>query len=285
MKPADLDAARDGKMYGDYNRRFSISYYAAPASMPSTVSMERDPYYLDQRVARAYDADNEGRDITTGDLPFYLGLAREAAGLGQGVLELACGTGRVTIPTASEGISVVGLDRSPAMLEVARSKTGSAGNPRWIEAEMTGFQLNEQFGLVIIPFRSFMHLTTAAEQKDCLRLVKEHLVESGRLALNFLNPEILPIAGRSTTARRTAPGYSNAKHSLEEEQAVEERLDRDALISRVHRGQRLRYVFRAEMEYLLADAGFEVEELCGWFDHEPVEKDSSELVWVARNLT
>ena len=263
MKPADLDAARDGKMYGDYNRRFSISYYAAPASMPSTVSMERDPYYLDQRVARAYDADNEGRDITTGDLPFYLGLAREAAGLGQGVLELACGTGRVTIPIASEGISVVGLDRSPAMLEVARSKTGSAGNPRWVEAEMTGFQLNEQFGLVIIPFRSFMHLTTAAEQKDCLRLVKEHLVESGR----------------------TAPGYSNAKHSLEEEQAVEERLDRDALISRVHRGQRLRYVFRAEMEYLLADAGFEVEELCGWFDHEPVEKDSSELVWVARNLT
>lgn len=60
---------------------------------------------------------------------FYSALAREAGG---SVLELACGTGRVTIPLVKSGFPVTGLDIVPGMLAQARSK--SAGLPvRWVE--------------------------------------------------------------------------------------------------------------------------------------------------------
>jgi ubiquinone/menaquinone biosynthesis C-methylase UbiE len=82
--------------------------------------MNRDTYYDDPRVAGAYDAEHNGRDIAVDDVPFYVELAKEAAAAGHRVLELACGTGRVTLPIAEADVSVTGLDGSPAMLEVAR---------------------------------------------------------------------------------------------------------------------------------------------------------------------
>ena len=59
---------------------------------------------------------------------------------------------------------------------------------------MTSFELDERFGLVVIPFRSFLCLLTVAEQKACLQRVHEHLVDGGRLALNFFNPNMLMMA-------------------------------------------------------------------------------------------
>ena len=51
--------------------------------------------------------------------PFYREEACRAAGP---VLELACGTGRLTVPIAHDGHEIVGLDASPTMLKAARSK-------------------------------------------------------------------------------------------------------------------------------------------------------------------
>ena len=50
-------------------------------------------------------------------VPFYVDLARQQGGA---VLELACGTERPTIPIASRGLPTAGLDRSHAMLRVAK---------------------------------------------------------------------------------------------------------------------------------------------------------------------
>ena len=53
------------------------------------------------------------------DRDFYLELAREYGGP---VLELGCGTGRITLPLARQGVDVTGMDASRAMLEVLRAK-------------------------------------------------------------------------------------------------------------------------------------------------------------------
>ena len=53
------------------------------------------------------------------DIPFYVEAAKDAGGP---VLELGCGTGRVTIPIAEAGVDVVGLDSSEAMLDAASRK-------------------------------------------------------------------------------------------------------------------------------------------------------------------
>ncbi len=258
--------------------------------------MTKDRYYLDARVAAAYD--REGVSSQGDDVPFYVALARDAAADGLPMLELACGTGRVTLPIAEAGARVVGLDRSPAMLDVARRKSEGRADldARWVEGDMADFELDERFGLVIIPCRSFLLLQTVEEQRACLERVREHLVPGGRLALNFFNPDLQLIDAWQTSkkgqweTRKAADGsefqstrsYDSAEQRMEETRVKEEPGGDGVVKSKVYRGLKLRYVSRDEMERLLLTAGFEVEALYGGFDRRPFETSSPEQVWLAR---
>jgi SAM-dependent methyltransferase len=239
----------------------------------------------------AYDARAEG---IPGDVDFFLRLAQEAHEAGHPVLELACGTGRVAIPIAREGVQVVGLDLSPAMLARAREKSAGLETVRW----------PERFGLVFIPYRSFQHMFTVADQLSCLGCIHRHLVPGGRLALNIFNPDIVAI-GQWLTVRkgglqrrrdvytvpagRAAMGWETREYRPAGQELsstyLDEELDGEgAVISRLYRDLRLRYIFRFEMEHLLARAGFEIEALYGDFSGGPFEDTSPEMVWVARRV-
>jgi SAM-dependent methyltransferase len=254
-------------------------------------------YYFDPNVAGAYDAETDAsQPVVVDDIPFYVDLARQAAAAGHAVLELGCGTGRVTLPIAQAGVEVVGLDNAAPMLDVARRKAASDSNPRWFQGDMASFRLDQRFGLVIIPFRSFLLLLAVEEQKACLARIHEHLLPGGRLALNVFNPSILAIAGwlaakgKREQRREPEPGrerwvsrdYQPSSQRLDETREDVLLSDEGAVIQRVERNLRLRWVYRFEMEHLLALSGFEVEALYGWFDGRPFAEDSSEMVWLAR---
>jgi ubiquinone/menaquinone biosynthesis C-methylase UbiE len=256
----------------------------------------KDQYYLDPRVAESYDRDQAP---LAGDVEFYMRLALEAAARGLPVLELAVGTGRVAIPIAQAGVKVVGLDRSPAMLDVARRKAEGIENLRLVEGDMASFDLWDRFGLIFIPFRSFLHLVTVEDQRSCLECVHRHLVPGGLFALNFFNPDLVMIAnwlgqkrdglqrirdvsvdGQRHTEWATRR-YGTARQQIDEDR-IDERLDdRGAVVSRVYRKMALRYVFRYEMQHLLELTGFEVEALYGGFEAQEFVDSSSEMVWVA----
>jgi ubiquinone/menaquinone biosynthesis C-methylase UbiE len=209
-----------------------------------------DAYYLSAKNAARYERDMGRFRDSVDDIPFYVELARQAAERGEAVLELGCGTGRVTIPMAQVGADVTGLDSSPAMLDIARAKAQQAGVAvTWVEGDMANFELGRMFGLVTIPFRSFLHLVTDEEHRECLAAIHRHLVPGGQVALNFYVPSSASTVGAHT--------------------------------SRVYRSMRLRDVSRAQMDALLADAGFGVEALYGWFDHRDFTEKSQEMVWIA----
>jgi len=242
----------------------------------------------------AYDATVQG---VPGDIEFFVRLAKEAQAAGLPALELACGTGRVTIPIAREGVKIVGLDASPAMLARAREKAAGLSNARWVEGDMRDFALPERFGLVAIPFRSFQHLLTVEDQLACLLCIRRHLAPNGRVVINIFNPDIVRIAGWLTSRKGclqlTGEGgggwkrwetaeYAPATQGLDVTFA-DERLGEDGVVvSRVYRGLKLRYAFRYEMEHLFARAGFEVEELYGDFFGSAFQGTSPEMVWLAR---
>jgi SAM-dependent methyltransferase len=210
-----------------------------------------DAYYFNPRNAARYERDLGRLRDSIDDIPFYVRLAEQAAARGQAVLELGCGTGRVTIPMAGIGASVTGLDSSPAMLDIACEKSARAGvTVTWVEGDMADFDLGSHFGLVVIPFRSFLHLTSEKEQRKSLAAINRHLVADGRLALNFYVP---------------AGGIPQGPRA-----------------SQVYRSMQLRTVSRVEMEGLLGGAGFEVEALYGWFDGREFGPESTEMVWIAR---
>ncbi len=115
---------------------------------------------------------------------FYTALAQE---IGGPVLEIACGTGRVSIPIARLGFAVTGLDIVPGMLELARSK--SAGLPtRWVEGDARTFDLCEQFRLIFVTGNAFQAFLTRADQEALLERLRTHLHDEGLFAFETRNP-------------------------------------------------------------------------------------------------
>jgi SAM-dependent methyltransferase len=97
-----------------------------------------------------------------GDVPLYERIAREAGGP---ILELACGTGRIALPLAKAGLHVTGVDRSEAMLSIARRKLGvlpASVRERLtlVNQDMAALNSDRRFGFVFVPFHSFQHLST-----------------------------------------------------------------------------------------------------------------------------
>ncbi|MPZ50392.1 MAG: methyltransferase domain-containing protein [Dehalococcoidia bacterium] len=124
------------------------------------------------------------QDYNETGVAFYTALAEETGGP---VLEIACGTGRVSIPIARLGLTVTGLDIAPEMLELARRKSG--GLPiRWIEADGRAFNLGEQFRLILVAGNAFQMFLTNADQEALLGRVHAHLDEDGLFAFETRNP-------------------------------------------------------------------------------------------------
>ena len=139
------------------------------------------------RIARFYDYEQE--DFVK-DIPFYVEYAKKCGG---NVLELACGTGRVLIPIAHEGIQVTGMDISEEMLNIARGKTvkldKSIGeNIEIVQGDMKQFYLKKKFSMIYIAFRSFQCLLTKQDQGACLECVNRHLEDNGLFILDLFAP-------------------------------------------------------------------------------------------------
>src|SRR4051812_27986040 len=92
--------------------------------------------------ARHYEALFPGPN----DLPFY---RRQVAAYGGPVLELACGTGRLTIPLALDGADITGIDRSRSMLEAARSRAARHQvEVSFQEGDMRDYALGRKFKFI-----------------------------------------------------------------------------------------------------------------------------------------
>src|SRR3972149_11803739 len=92
-------------------------------------------FIYDEDVALRYDA---AVPVQAGEIEFYLELAREAGEQGLSTLELACGSGRIAVPLAREGVRLVGLDNSPAMLARAREKSAGLPEVEGVEGDVRG---------------------------------------------------------------------------------------------------------------------------------------------------
>jgi len=96
------------------------------------------------------------------------------------ILDLACGTGNTSLPFARRGHTVVGVDRSPAMLAVARTKAADEGLPvEFIEGDMRSFTLPQPVDLAVCLFDSINYLLNPRDLAAALRAVHQALVPEG----------------------------------------------------------------------------------------------------------
>ncbi len=238
------------------------------------------------------------------DIQFYVDLCREVNG---NVLELGCGTGRILVPVAMTGINIVGLDSSSHMLEQCRHHLNSQSEDtrtriELVHSNMTNFELNRKFDLIIIPFRPFQHLISIQEQVDCLKSVSKHLNENGLLVfdlfqVNFYmlcNPQsseetedvpmcALPDGKKLRRCSRIAQSHRAEQYNNVE--LIYYISDHNGLQERHVQSFPLRYFFRYEVEHLLSRTGFSIVQLFGNFDKSPLCDDSPEMIFVASKQT
>lgn len=226
------------------------------------------------RIAAFYDP--WSRSVTE-DIGFYVDQALASGGP---VVELAVGTGRIAVPIAEAGVSVIGVDSSPEMLAVARAASESAGVGARVDLRLGDLReppVPERVPLVICPFRSLLHMATEHEKMRALRAAHDLLEREGRFVFDVFAPSREDI--EETNGRW-----------LEREPDIFERADWDegarTLSLSVRCGDvtttfSLHWLSAPEWLRLLDEAGFDVEALYGWFDRRPFS-DEEDMIFVCR---
>lgn len=242
-------------------------------------------------------------DSSDTGVAFYRALAMEAGG---SVLEIACGTGRVTIPIAKLGFPTTGLDIVPGML--ARAKMKSAGLPvRWVEEDARTFNLHEQFRFIFLTGNAFQAFVTNVEQEAVLQRVHRHLHKEGLFAFETRNPLLpntrtregfFPLLETHTEKQDRLPFINADGH--EQHESLTQVYDPISQIlhltsqKRWHDGEKeqtkitrtaLRYTFPQELAALLYYNGFWIERQFGDWNYEPLRATSPSIISICRKRT
>ncbi len=254
--------------------------------------------------ARIYDLETTG---FVADLPYWSALLDQSNPTT--VLDLACGTGRITLPLAEQGVrdnpafQLVGLDISQPLLARARERLGEAcpavqGAVSFVEADMRSFCLDTQFDLIVLGFNSLAYVYDMEDQLGCLDAVRRHLAPGGRFAIDLLVPNLgfldeAQVGGPvrlEVDLRSPEPGIRQFLRTATERYDVTTQRDDTLYFYEIYHedGRHERFTddlawhmyFPRELELLLRIAGLRVVERFGNYARAPFGHRSTQYLWV-----
>ncbi len=257
-------------------------------------------YQSNPLVAQIYDQIPPYKERA--DVDFFVQAAVDSGGP---VLEIGCGTGRILIPTAREGIQITGLDLSEHMLDVCQTALEQESpevqkKVELIRGDMRDFDLGRTFALATTPFRPFQHLTSVEDQIRCLDAIAKHLEPGGELILDLFNPSLPRLADQNfgqeniTEPPFTLPDGTRVQRKdritgrdyalqVQDVELIYYLTHPDGREERIVHAFPMRYLFRFEAEHLLARCGFEVIAIYSDYQKNPFGSSyPGELILVAR---
>jgi SAM-dependent methyltransferase len=241
--------------------------------------------YADPQI---YDLENHEFEP---DGPFLLEIAKRASG---SVLELGCGTGRLTIPPAQNGVDITGLDVVPGMLEYAKQKAGALPI-QWIRADAREYQLGRSFRFIFESGGVFQHMLTRPDQEAFLARVREHLEGDGLFVCTsiFPHPDLLSTVDiekdwfitqhpEGWEIQVSGTEYYDDVRQVKVETAYRRWKDTNGQEFEKIAPLSLRYYYPQELEALLYYNGFKVLERYGDHDSRPLTNESRMLIYICR---
>ncbi|HEY7984725.1 MAG TPA: class I SAM-dependent methyltransferase [Ktedonobacterales bacterium] len=275
-------------------------------AMPAPARDDDDPYAA---IAEWYDHEH---DDFQDDIALYTDLA---AGAGPEVLEIGCGSGRVTLPLVEAGSRVTAVDASAAMLarcrarlavvppKVARRVTLVRGDARALGADVP-----TTHALAIIPLNTFAHFALPADRRRALEQVRAHVVPGGRLVLDvdldgprrlLAQPGLLWLVGTwEPAAPDAAPAAPDATTRVSHFVSATTGAEPDTIaVTHLYDAQDARGFLRRtvttmtqsmlthqELLLTLEQARFAIEGVYGSYELEPYRAGAERVIVVARTL-
>jgi len=235
--------------------------------------------------AAAYDALYEEKDYEAECDLVELVCARYGDGRLRTILDLGCGTGNHALPLARRGYDVLGVDRSEAMLELARAKAADDG-PSFELGDIRELRLGREFDAVLLLFAVLGYQHANDDVLAALRTARAHLRPGGLLLADvWYGPAVLHERpgprtrtvenGRSRLVR-SSDGSLDVRHHLCTVDFRVQRFDGDELVSETEERHEMRYFFPLELELFLEVAGLSLLRLGAFPD---VDAEPDETRW------
>ncbi|MDF9278862.1 class I SAM-dependent methyltransferase [Arthrobacter sp. EH-1B-1] len=205
------------------------------------------------------------------------------------VLDLGCGTGRVTLAVAVAGCNVTGVDPDGSRLEAARAKP-MAGRVEWIEGDSTVIGPGREFDVAIMSANVPQEILDDAELARSFADIAEHLVPGGRFAFNSRDPEARGWEAwtkeRSHKIVQLPEGQSQhwyqTTHVDEANGLVEFCAHEVGADGTENIGcETLRFRSEEQLRTMLNEAGLVVDDVFGGFEGEPAGRGTGNLVITA----
>lgn len=210
---------------------------------------------------------------------------------GKKLLDLACGTGELSVRFAKEGFSVTGVDLSSDMLAVAQAKAQEEGLPiPFFEQDMTNLEGHEQFDIIGIFCDSLNYLKSDEDVIHTFSSAYQHLKDDGLFLFDVHSTYKISQVFINQTFAFAEDHLSYIWNSFAGElpDSVEHELSffvLDEQTGKYDRYDELHYQRTYPVQQYsdwLAEAGFELLEVCADFDNIEPEEQSERIFFIAR---
>lgn len=227
-------------------------------------------------IAGVYD--DWYRDVDPDIITTLAGLAR-----GGRALELGIGSGRIALPLQAAGVTLHGLDASPAMVARLRDKPGGATIPVTM-GNFADVAVEGQFDLIFIVFNTFFALPSQAEQVRCFANVARHLAPGGVFAIEGFVPDLVRYSAGRQSVRLIAMNEGGVRLDVAQFDPVNQRV----AAQHVHLSPQgiqlfpvqLRFAWPAELDLMAQLAGLQLQQRWGGWHRGPFAADSTRHISV-----
>ncbi len=239
-----------------------------------------------------YDANiYDGMNTDLSDLQFYMRWLPNNKNAK--ILELCCGTGRLTIPIAKAGYTIHGVDITSSMLDKALEKANNENlSIRFTKADIRDLNLSEKYDLIFIPFNSVHHLYTNEDVFKAFWAVKKHLKPDGQFIFDCFNPNIKFIVESENILKQVAEYITDDGRQILLKEIMRYQSDTQInciewhyfINGKFHSIQNLdmRLFFPQELDHYIKSSGFTILHKFGDFDEKSFINSSNKQIFICR---
>lgn len=224
-------------------------------------------------------------------------IIRQLRGKEERIIDLACGTGRLSIPLAEAGHDVVGVDVQKEMLEAAAKKVSEGLSITFTEQDCTKLSLPEKATVITMVGNSFQHFLTNEDQWNLLSGVSYHLETDGLFIFDTRFPseeELRACSGelwgmveneQGQTVRLIGTSTYDSVRQWQSNQTVRRISDGERVLEESQTNITLRFTYPQELQQLLTAHGLAVEAWYKDWHGNLLDESAQSIIVVCRKST